>query len=59
MHSSDDFVYLYHIIDYTVMKHDVEYADPVDERKVDEDGGAEYLHTWLARSPLVVMFVRF
>jgi hypothetical protein len=43
MHSIDDFVDLDHIIDYSVMKYDVEYADPVDESKVDDDKLLAYM----------------
>jgi hypothetical protein len=43
MHSVDSWVGLDHIIDYTVMKHGVDYNDPNDDGKVDEDGGRELL----------------
>jgi hypothetical protein len=43
MHPIDDFIDLDHIIDYTVMKHDVDYADPIDDSKADNDGGNELL----------------
>jgi hypothetical protein len=43
MHSVDSWVDLNYIIDYTVMKHNVDYSDPNDDEKVDEDGVTELL----------------
>jgi hypothetical protein len=43
MYSVDSWVDLDHIIDYTVMKHVVDYNDPNDDGKVDDNGGTELL----------------
>jgi hypothetical protein len=43
MNSIDYFIDLDHIIDYAVMEHNVEYADPIDDSKADNDGGNELL----------------
>ena len=43
MHSIDDFIDLDHIIDYAAMKHNVDYANPIDDSNADNDGDNELL----------------
>jgi hypothetical protein len=48
MHSIDDFIDLDHIIDYAVMKHNVDYADPIDDSNADNDGSNAELLAYMA-----------
>jgi hypothetical protein len=51
MHPVDSWVHLDHIIDYTVMKHVVDYNDPNNNGKVDGDGGTVLLAYMAGQKP--------